>query len=202
MRLRNVTLCLVCALPAACLYDGEGTEGLPCNADADCGAHACVDQVCGGPAGAPLGEGSSGGGSSEGGSGGSDEGPTPQQLPQPCASGHQACIGSNAMEVCDEDGKLRSFECEAWCGMDNPPQGGCQADPRNGVESCWCESQGGPPSGTCGDTCSSDFDCAAGERCWSLTSGSECAPSACGGCFDSGIGCTWLTDSCQFEGCG
>ena len=201
MRL-TITAALTSMLLSACLYDGEGTAGLPCNVDDDCGAQACIDQICGGASAlTAAGDDEDESGEDESGEDESDERPTPQELPEPCEDGHQACIGSGAMEVCD-NGKLISFECEWWCGMDSAPQGGCQADPRDGVESCWCESQGGPPSGTCGDFCNSNSDCAAGETCWSLTSGDMCAPSACGGCFDNGLGCTWLNGSCQFEGCG
>lgn len=199
--MRNTMMILIAsALLPACLYNGEGTAGLPCNEDADCGAQACIDQICGGASALAAGvEDESG--EDESGEDESDEGPTPQELPEPCEEGHQACLGSNAMEICD-GGKLISFECEWWCGMDNPPQDGCQADPRDGVESCWCASQGGAPSGTCGDYCTTNSDCSSGETCWSLTSGNMCAPSSCGGCFDAGQGCTWLVDSCQFQACG
>ncbi len=201
MRRPNPISTLLAISCSGCLYDGEGTQGLPCNVDADCGAQVCVDSVCGGGAALTVADTEPTGGTGDE-STGSDEGPTAQQLPEPCTPGHQACLGSNAMEVCDDDGKLYSFACEAWCGMGNPPQGSCQADPRDGVESCWCASQGGPPSGTCGNSCTYDGECAGGERCWALTSGNKCAPAACGGCFDAGVGCTWLNDSCQFESCG
>src|SRR5690606_5675957 len=106
MSVSRMTSLLTVAL-AACLFDGEGTKGLPCNVDADCGAQRCVEGTCGGADAATTGTGEESGEESTG------EPVDEQQLPEPCEDGHMACLGSNAMEIC-EDGKLHQFQCEWW----------------------------------------------------------------------------------------
>lgn len=200
MRARML-IALVLGLLPGCLYDGEGTAGLPCIVDNDCAALACIDDVCGG---AP---GSSGldtdGDTEDDESGGMDQAdePTPQNPPEPCIPETQSCVGSSALSYCTEDAKLTTTRCEGICGPEDPVVGGCQPSPLDGVDYCWCESVG-TPSDTCGDGCSGDWDCDGGESCLSLTTGSSCAPSACQGCFDNGQQCGWLTASCKFTGCG
>lgn len=193
MSVSRMTSLLTVAL-AACLFDGEGTKGLPCNVDADCGAQRCVEGTCGGADAATTGTGEESGEESTG------EPVDEQQLPEPCEDGHMACLGSNAMEIC-EDGKLHQFQCEWWCGMGNAVEGGCQADPRDGHEECWCASSGGPPSGTCENTCSSSSDCSSGESCLDTSVGRRCLPAECGGCFVGGQSCSWYTGSCKFAQC-
>lgn len=198
--IRNHTMAIA-LLSSGCLYDGEGTAGLPCNVDADCSAQQCVDHICGGEAAAVESgfvdsDGDSGSGSDD------DDAPTAQEFEDACQAGTQACVGSNAISVCSDDGQLRSFACEASCGMGNAVQGGCQTDPRDGVDYCWCESTNGPPNSTCGTPCSSDFECAGHERCFAFSDGSQtCGPSACQSCFDGGTSCQWFGHNCSGAQC-
>lgn len=203
----STIICSLFALASAgCLYTGEGTEGLPCNTRSDCGAQSCIDGFCGG---APLdtdtdtdaaadteyeepGDESSSSGQAP---------PTEQMLPTACTPGLQECVGSNAISICTDDGKLRSFGCEAVCGPDDTVLGGCQPNPLDGIDYCYCASSGGPPSGTCRSACSSDFDCSPGEDCLSTTSGSVCLPSECGGCFAQELICSSYPASCLFVSC-
>lgn len=191
-----------------CLYTGEGTEGLPCNTRDDCDAQACIDGACGGLA-LDTDAATDGDTDTDGEFSGEDDEstaaevppPTEQMLPTACAAGFQECIGSNAISVCTDDGKLRSFACEAACGPEDSVLGGCQTSPLDGNDYCYCASTGGPPSGTCRGACSGDFDCSAGESCYSTTSGSVCLPSQCGGCFAQEQLCSSYPDSCLFVSC-
>ncbi len=200
MRARMLILATL-GLFAGCLYDGEGTEGLPCFVDDDCAALSCIEGFCGGMVGSTgLDEDTDDADEESGGMGELDE-PTPQSPPEPCTPETQSCAGSNALSYCTDDAKLVTTRCEGICGQGDPVAGGCQPSPLDGVDYCWCESVG-TPSDTCGDACSGDWDCDAGESCFSLTSGSRCAPSTCQGCFDSGQSCGWYEATCKFTGCG
>lgn len=188
------------ALTPACLYDKEGTQGLPCNVDEDCAAQACVDGICGGGTSTDDTDGEvedDDGGES---SGVFDDMPTPQSPPEPCSPATQTCVGSNDLAVCSDDRKLRTFQCEAFCGPDDPVTT-CAESPLDGVEYCWCASVG-RPSFTCGASCSFDTDCSPGESCFQLTTGFQCAPTSCQGCFDAGQSCGWYEATCKFTGCG
>lgn len=188
------TSSLVAVSLAACLYDGASTLGLPCNVDDDCSSLQCVYGVCGGPNAPP--------GTSTGETGESSSGEpiNEQELPEPCTNGHTTCLGSRAMEIC-EDGRLHQFYCEWWCGQEDSVEGGCQVDPRDGHEQCWCASSGGPPSGTCEVPCSSHSDCASGEKCLNTASGWRCLPPTCSTCFEDGQWCYWYEGSCKFGYC-
>ncbi len=200
---------LVALLPiaiAACLYDGKGTAGLPCNVDADCSAYYCIEGICGGPDAAATEGATEAATEATTGDGGTsateaDDAPTPQMLPEPCVDGATQCLGDNAMSEC-VDGKLHRDWCEGVCGEGNPPLGGCQPDPRDGHEQCWCTSDGGPPSATCGTPCAGDGDCNPGEFCADLLStGWTCIAAGCADCFADLLSCYSHPDSCSFGGC-
>ncbi|MEM6993093.1 MAG: hypothetical protein AAF721_21450 [Myxococcota bacterium] len=195
---RAIISCASAALLSGCLYDGTATRGLPCNIDADCDELACVQSVCGGPSADVAGSDESGDGSS------GDEGemPTEQEFEDPCSpSDDQECVDGNALRWCTDDRKLVTFHCQAICGPDDPVGDGCQTDPRDGIDYCWCESHGGVPSGTCTEGCSFNSDCSAGERCFSTTQGNLCGPSQCEGCFANEQTCNFTPGSCQYTGC-
>jgi len=199
--MRPLASMLLGLLSAGCIYDGEGTEGLPCNTNADCDVLSCVEGVCGGAESASTGSSDTDVGSESGsdeGSGGGE--PTPQSPPEPCTRGTQTCVGDNALSTCSDDQKLSTYACEAFCGPDDPAET-CAQSPLDGVDYCWCQSTG-RPSSTCGDACSFDSDCSPGESCFPLTSGSRCAPSSCQSCFDDGLSCGWYEATCKFTGCG
>ena len=196
-RCQSIAIAALAAV-SGCLYTGEGTQGLPCNLDADCGAQSCIENVCGGPASDES------GGSEESGSGGSEDAdlPTPQEFPEACEPGSQQCTGSNSIEICNDEGQLLHLWCEAVCGMGNPVDTGCLEDSWEGQDTCWCASSNGTPSATCGGSCSTNSDCEGGEACIDFASGRACGPTQCYGCFDNDQGCSWFEHSCKFAECG
>jgi len=129
-RVRWLACVALLGLPG-CLYDGEGTRGLPCNVDADCGAQQCVERICGGP--------DAGSGDESAGESGSETGepPTPQSFDEPCTPGDRRCLGNNTLEFCDDNAKLSTFRCEAACGMGVATLG---CGPGNeGLDVCFCD---------------------------------------------------------------
>jgi hypothetical protein len=141
----------VAALPlAACLYTGNGTEGLPCRTDAECGgAQTCIAQVCGGPS--TSSEGSSGesdSGSESSSDGGSDEG-----IRDMCGPADTQCLDGNVLQLCTEDGKLSTRECAGWCGQASPSNG-CFTQPEGG-DTCYCEDERAP----CSAAQEYDYEC-------------------------------------------
>ena len=118
---------------SACVYDGEGTKGLPCNVDSECSALQCVEKVCGGPQDGATDE--SGGDESDAG-----RPPTEQIFDDPCTPGQRECIGPNSIRFCDDNAKLRTYQCEHECGEGNPVDGGCRTDPDDGLDYCFCEN--------------------------------------------------------------
>ena len=48
--MKTATLGFLLAALGGCLFSGEGTQGLPCNTDTECGGtQKCIEHVCGGP---------------------------------------------------------------------------------------------------------------------------------------------------------
>lgn len=180
-----------------CLYDDEATGGLPCNVDADCDALHCIEGLCGGPS---DGFESDSNASDESGNEDGDR-PPAQEPPQQCTPGTQECIASNVIQICSDDRKLSTWECEAYCGMDDRVDGGCQTNPHDGLDRCWCESTGGPPSTTCQQHCSNHSDCSLGESCFPTTEGNICLPVQCSGCFSNEQICQAFTLTCGFVDC-
>ena len=132
------------AVPA-CLYDGSGTRGLPCNIDNDCGAQMCIEKVCGGPdardddAFDDEGEESDDGEDEDDDDDENDDASevTEQEFDPPCTPGVQTCIGDNAIEWCGDDEKLRRARCEAACGPEVEPLGCWTQD---GNDYCFCDN--------------------------------------------------------------
>lgn len=123
-----------------CLYSGEGTLGLPCNTDLECGGtQACVEHVCGGPQAMGPQEGSTGATtdaeSSSGGevdtiSGGDDE-----QIRTMCEPSETECLDDETLRKC-EDGKLSTRDCRGFCGEAQPTNGCSELD--DGENLCLC----------------------------------------------------------------
>lgn len=144
--LRPKTLLALLAIVAvpACLYDGSGTLGLPCNTNADCGAQQCTEKVCGGPDArddAAFDDDGDESGDDDGDDDENDENDdsdevTEQEFDPPCTPGEQQCIGDNAIEWCSDDQKLRRARCELACGEGVEPLGCWTQD---GTDYCFCD---------------------------------------------------------------
>lgn len=128
---------LVLAAPA-CLYSGEGTRGLPCNTDLECGGdQLCVEHVCGGPAAAgTTGDAGSGSGDSSSGGDPSAPGGDDQDVRTMCEASETQCVGDNTLRECGSDGKLRTMDCEGICGYASRSRG-CHTLP-DGRDGCYC----------------------------------------------------------------
>ncbi len=137
--LRTLLLPAFALVVPACLYDGDGTRGLPCNTDLECGGdQLCVDHVCGGPAAAgTTGEGGSDGDASSSGNdaatlpGGDDE-----DVRTMCEPSETQCVGDNTLRECGADGKLSTTDCEGVCGYGSRARG-CHTLP-SGTDGCYC----------------------------------------------------------------
>lgn len=116
---------LVPLVMGGCLYSGDGTRGLPCNTDVECGGRQlCIARVCGGPeqAANETGSGESEDGSSsdgEGVPGSGDDEPTRDA----CDPSENACLDGDVLRVCTSEGKLETRGCAGWCGEASPSLG-------------------------------------------------------------------------------
>lgn len=156
-----------------CLYSGEGTLGLPCNTDTECGGtQLCIEHVCGGPA--EAGSDSSGIGASSDGSGedtvasNAEQSGDDDEVRTECLASETECVDSSALREC-VDGKLETFACEAHC-YEGTEHNGCHTNP-GGVDECWClnpatpcETEGavkcdGPNILECNGGFNQPFDC-------------------------------------------
>lgn len=134
------------AMIGGCLYSGDGTQGLPCNTDTECGGtQVCIEHICGGPAAAETGV-TTGIGSadatdhgSDGSSGDAPVGDEDSDVRTECEPSETQCLEGEVLRVCTEDGKLSTRDCEGWCGR-GTAYNGCHETPA-GEELCWCLNQ-------------------------------------------------------------
>lgn len=130
---------------SGCLYTGEGTLGLPCNTDSECGGtQLCIEYVCGGPVIATGSTGIATGDSSgtvgdEAQSSGDDD-----EVRTECLPSETECVGDGVLREC-ADGKLETFGCEAHCGRASD-HNGCNTNPA-GTDECYCLN----PKAACND---------------------------------------------------
>jgi len=133
--MRRFTLLL--ALTSGCLFDGEQTRGLPCNADEECGPGlSCSDHVCGGLEPEV--------GSSDEASGTeaaqSDETAIDDEssaaTPQGCTDEDTECLDGNILRSCS-DGKLSTTDCRGPCG-EAAPSLGCHHYAAESRDTCFC----------------------------------------------------------------
>jgi hypothetical protein len=125
------------AVLGGCLFSGEGTEGLPCNTDTECGGtQKCIEYVCGGPQVVPSAL--SSGSSDDSGSSGDDDPSTndDDDVRTECEASETQCLDDNTLRKCMEDGKLATRDCNAWC-LQGVAHNGCQTDP-GGIDTCFC----------------------------------------------------------------
>jgi hypothetical protein len=136
MKLHNHSLGFLAAVLGGCLFSGEGTQGLPCNTDTECGGtQQCIEHVCGGPQVLPSAE--SIGSSDESGSTGDDAPMTnDDDVRTQCEASETQCLDEDTLRKCMEDGKLATRDCNAWCGQ-GTAHNGCQTDPA-GIDICFC----------------------------------------------------------------
>jgi hypothetical protein len=128
----------------ACVFDPKNTEGLPCNADEECGdAFVCVEHVCGGPDVVPGGSesGESGESGEDAESGESDGAPTPNDPePDECNAEQTECLDSDVLRYCGDDGKLRTIDCRGGCGP-YAESLGCRWSEELQSETCACKPE-------------------------------------------------------------
>lgn len=148
MRTTMTILWGLAATMTGCLYSGEGTEGLPCNADTECGGtQRCIERVCGGPRAA--GSESGGSGSSEG-SGSAGDGSDDEAVAAGCTPSDDVCLPDDVLRKC-HDGKLETQGCEGICGEARPMYE-CGASPDDGSPICLCRNERDACEGTAAQT--------------------------------------------------
>jgi hypothetical protein len=130
------SLGFVAAVLGGCLFSGEGTQGLPCNTDTECGGtQKCIEHVCGGPVAIATDVSI---GSSDS-SGSSDDAPMTtedDEVRTQCDASETQCLDGNTLRLCTDDGKLSTRDCNGWCGQ-GTEHNGCQTDP-GGNDTCYC----------------------------------------------------------------
>jgi hypothetical protein len=133
---------------SGCLYTGDGTAGLPCNTDSECGGtQRCIERVCGGPTIATDGTSSASDASSEGSSDGEpadDDGDDDDDVRTECLASETQCLDGDLLRLCT-DGKLETRACDGWCGQASE-HNGCGTNPA-GVDECYCLN----PKSECSD---------------------------------------------------
>jgi len=129
---------LVAAI-GGCLFSGDGTQGLPCNTDTECGGtQTCIEQVCGGPTAVATDVSITVGSSEESGSSG-DEAPmttNDDDVRTQCEASETECLDDSTLRQCTDDGKLSTMDCNGWCGQ-GAAHNGCQQAP-DGSDTCFC----------------------------------------------------------------
>lgn len=109
----------------------------------------------------------------------------------PCVDSTQCEAGESCLSTTDGF-KCLPFECQD-CFDQN---GQCFVNFDCTFDSCEVD-----PDNTCSMPCSDPSQCNAGQNCYNLTTGMQCAPIDCQSCFDAGLGCTWNKFDCQFSAC-
>lgn len=139
-RICLVLLAVLVPFGGGCLYSGNGTLGLPCNTDTECGGtQQCIEHVCGGPQVAATGVlpgTSDGSGTDEGSSDASPSGGDDDDVRTQCEPSETECLGDDVLRQCTAEGKLSTAECTGWCGQESD-HNGCQTTP-NGEDTCFC----------------------------------------------------------------
>lgn len=123
-------------LAAGCLYTGDGTSGLPCNTDVECGGtQRCVARICGGAQGTDSVASTAAPG--EDSSSSVDPDPTSaDEVRTACEASETECVQDDVLRLCTDDGKLATRGCSGWCG-EASPHNGCQRTPA-GDATCFC----------------------------------------------------------------
>src|SRR6187431_1994965 len=119
MKLHDYSLGFLAATLCGCLFSGEGTQGLPCNTDTECGGtQECIEHVCGGP---QVDESALSIGSSEASGSTGDDAPVTtndeDELRTQCDASETQCLDENTLRQCTDDGKLSTRDCNGWCGQ-------------------------------------------------------------------------------------
>jgi len=142
-----VGVIVIASSTAGCLYSGDGTLGLPCNADTECGGtQLCIERVCGGPIAADTGATSTTDAGGGGTSGATDSQSSPSgdddDVRTQCEPSETQCLGDDVLRLCTDEGKLSTAACTGWCGQ-GAEHNGCQRTP-SGVDTCFCLNSNAP----------------------------------------------------------
>ena len=137
MKAKSIFSSLLALTLGGCLFGGDGTQGLPCNTDTECGGtQKCIEFVCGGPEEVATGVALTSGSSEA--SSGADEAPMTtddDDVRTQCEPSETECLDGDTLRECT-DGKLSTRDCNGWCGQ-GAAHNGCQTAP-DGDDECFC----------------------------------------------------------------